>query len=61
MRKFWKRYWGFARCSIEMRMAYRMGFFFNWLSSLVGLIVSIFCGVCCSRPRVPYRDMTGTR
>lgn len=42
MRRFWKRYWGFARCSIEMRMAYRMGFFFNWLSSLVGLIVSIF-------------------
>lgn len=42
MRRFWKRYCGFARCSMEMRMAYRMGFFFNWLSSLVGLLVSVF-------------------
>lgn len=42
MCRFWKRYHGFAKCSMEMRMAYRMGFFFNWLSSLVGLLVSIF-------------------
>lgn len=42
MRRFWKRYHGFAKCSMEMRMAYRMGFLFNWLSSLVGLLVSIF-------------------
>lgn len=42
MRRFWRRYRGFARCSMEMRMAYRMGFFFNWLSSLIGLLVSLF-------------------
>lgn len=42
MRRFWKRYYGFAKCSMEMRLAYRTGFLFNWLASLVGLVVSIF-------------------
>lgn len=40
--RFWKRYSGFARCAMEMRMAYRTGFLFNWVSSLVGILVSIF-------------------
>lgn len=42
MKRFWKRYSGFARCSMEEKLAYRSSFFMSWLSNLVGILVSIF-------------------
>lgn len=37
MRRFLKRYSGFARCSMEVQLAYRKSFFVQILSSLVGI------------------------
>ena len=42
MRRFLKRYSGFARCSMEVQLAYRKSFFVQSISSLVGIMVSIF-------------------
>lgn len=42
MIRFFKKYGRFAKCAIEMKLAYRIGFLFRWLENMAGILVSIF-------------------